>query len=184
MESDERAAAIVDAHPVLYGCEHYPLSWRSPGKVEDDELLHFLITDPQAIDQRSGKLLPDAVAQLHKKGLSVLREGAFDLEFVETFIEMKRGSDRTGKPRFLSAVSTFATASVRYDGGDRCVGVFASGLPGRWRHADLLASPKSALSRKRLRKRLLDILEAGREDIRTFRNGRLAHLERPAGNVP
>jgi hypothetical protein len=138
-----------------------------------------LVTEPRVFDPRSGKLLPDAVAQVHRAGLSVLRDCAADQEFNETFLIMKVASDAKGNERFWHSVSTVLTKNIRYNGAERALAVFDTAYASRPAHADIMAPPGNKLERARQTRILLDKLSAGLTSVANFRQGTFSSHARP-----
>ena len=170
--ASERAVRIHRACNESFGCERFKLGPGSPGPVTDIEYLNLIITDPQTIDPRSGKLLPVLVTQVDEAGLSVLRDAATDGEFDSTFVEMKRGSDARGKPRFFHGVCRFLSANIRLENGARHVGVYDTALPGRRHHADILAPPLATRrDREARKKRIIDKIGPSLISVADFRDG-------------
>lgn len=178
-EDDDRVTQVNAACGQSAGCELYKASIFSPGRVSDTEVIHFLITDPQAVDPRSGKLLPGLLSQLDKKGLSFLRQGATNVEFEITFKMMKRGSDSRGQERFLYSVSTVTVNDVRFHNNERLAGVYDTAVPERPNHADVMGVSTEKKHRERRKKRLLELLDAGNVGVAQFRNGVFAVFARP-----
>lgn len=137
--SAERATKVAEAGGGVFGCERYRLGNASPGPVQDAEFLNLIITDPQSIDPRSGKLLPVVVDRINRNGMSVLRDAANEDEFETTFAELKKGSDARGKPRFWYGTCRFSVGNIRHNGTARQLGVYDTSLPGRRYHADIFA---------------------------------------------
>jgi hypothetical protein len=155
-----------------FACERFKLGPESPGPVADDEYLNLIITDPQTIDHRSGKLLPVLVRQVDEAGLSVLRDKATNNEFDITFQEMKRGSDARGKPRYFHGVCRFLARSVRWDNATRNAGVYDTALPQRRHHADIIAPPAATRRDQEARKKkLIDKIGPSLIGVADFREG-------------
>ena len=155
-----------------FGCEKYKLSKISPGPVRDAELLNLIITDPQAVDQRTGKLLPVLVKPVDVGELSVLRDSADNREFELTFLEMKTRSDSKGKEQFFHGVCVFSAKSIRYDNDSRFLGVYDTALPDRRHHADVAAPPVDGRKDKEKRlKRIIDKIGPGLVRVTEFRDG-------------
>jgi hypothetical protein len=170
--SSERALKAHSACSEAFACERFKLGRNSPGPVADAEYVHLLITDPQALDPRSGKILPVILKQIDAKGVSVLRERASNQEFRLTFVEMRRGSDAKGQPRYFHGVCRFLTGSIRARGGTDRIGIYDTALPGRRHHADVLAPPLGTRRDREARtKRLIDLIGPSFIGVAKFRDG-------------
>ena len=177
--STERAVRISSACSEPFACERFKLGRRSPGPVSDDEYLNLIITDPQAIDRRSGKLLPILLKQIDEKGVSVLRDGATNKEFEITYEQMKSGSDAKGKPRFWHGVCRFPARNLRYDGCQRRLGIYDTPLPDRRHHADIIAPPLDTRREREARqKRIIDEIGSSIIPVEKFRDGSLSRHAR------
>ncbi len=177
----ERAARIHTACHGQFACERFSLGPRCPGPVADVEYLNLIITDPQAVDPRSGKLLPVLVTQVDGNGVSVLRDGATDEEFHVTYAEMKRGSDAKGRERFLYGVCRFLAGEIRHENNQRFLGVYATALAQRRHHADVLAPPVATRREQEARKkRIIDKIGPRIIDGAEFRGGALSRYSRAA----
>jgi hypothetical protein len=172
LPASERAARIHRACQEIFGCERYKLGKGSPGPVRDEEYLNLLISDPQTVDHRSGKLLPVLVNQVDGNGLSVLRDAATNQEFEVTFAEMKRGSDSRGQPRYLFGVCRFLASAVRIEDSVRYLGVYDTALPQRSHHADVCAPPLNSRREYEARKkRIIDKIGSSLIPVHGFRGG-------------
>jgi hypothetical protein len=170
----------------VFRCERYAIGPRCPGPVADTEFLNLIISDPQTVDPRSGRLFPVLVTQVDGNGMSVLRDQATDAEFDITYAEMKQASDARGKPRFFHGVCRFLAGDVRYEAGERYLGVYATALPRRRHHADILAPPPPAMTRKEQearKKRIIDKIGSRLLSVSDFRNGAFApYAKNPGGD--
>lgn len=179
-EDSERVAAIFACSDEAYVCEECCASRFSPGRIQDGETIHFLVTDPQTVDPRSGKLLPSAVLQMHRGGLSVLRDCASNAEFQITFNMLKTSSDAKGKERYWHSVSSPQVRSVRYNANNRCVAVIDTGYKERPAHADIIAPLLERREREKQTKHLLSTMDAHLSAVAVFRGGAFASNARPA----
>jgi hypothetical protein len=169
--SEECAARVHKAGGGDFKCERYRLGQISPGPVRDDEYLNLIITDPQSVDSRSGKLLPVIVKQISQSGMSVLRDKTLDAEFETTFAELKKGSDARGKPRSWYGTCRFSTRNIRWNEAARQLGVYDTSLPGRRHHADVLAPELPRRELEALKKRVLDTIGPTLIAVADFRDG-------------
>lgn len=177
--ANERAARVHAACDEPFGCERFKLGPRSPGPVADSEYLNLIITDPQTVDHRSGKLLPVLVKQVDESGLSVLRDAATNEEFDLTYAEMKRASDARGKPRYFYGVCRFLTGSIRLENGRRHLGVYDTALPMRRHHADILAPPLiTRRDYEARKKRIIDKIGPSLVSVTHFRKGNFLNYSR------
>ena len=170
-EDRGRVAAVFACSVDTFACEQCCATWYSPGRVEDHEVLHFLVTDPQTIDTRSGKLLPRAVNQVHERGLSVLRDCASNEEFEITFAMLRRASDSKGQQRYWHSVSIIPAMAVRYNGDGRAFAVLDTGYRDRPAHADIMAPGGTRREREKQIKALLGTLDANLIGVANFRMG-------------
>jgi hypothetical protein len=180
--AQERATRVHRACENPFACERYKLGRGSPGPVSDAEYLNLVITDPQAIDPRTGKLLPILVNQIDRGGLSVLRDAATIAEFDVTFAEMKKSSDAKGNERYFHSVCRFLTFSVRLENQARHLGVYDTALPGRPHHADILAPPPASRRDQEARKRrIIDKIGPSLIAVADFRGGTFVKYARDGG---
>jgi len=170
---ERRAQRLAHVRTDPFSCERCRLSIWSPGRVNDDEILHLIITDPQSVDSRSGQLLPRAVNQIDRAGQSVLRDGASNRQFRWTYGEMKKASDARGIPRFFHGVCSFPARVIRYDNNSRLLGVYDTALLSRRYHADLFAPPLGLSRRDKERRTELIIRKVGPNfaSVAKFRGG-------------
>ncbi len=170
------------------GCEAYSVSNYSPGCVDDDETLHFLVPTPEGRTE-NGYLNPTFLISLNTEGLSVLRDSADDVEFEATVSELRpRWEDRK---RSLEGIMSFKASAVRHLMGQRLCCVYDTGMPGKPNHADLMApsldeaAAGSRTELKRLQrarvKQVIDQIGNSFTAADVFRDGRLAHLTKPLG---
>jgi hypothetical protein len=139
--------------------------------VGDSEYLNLIVTDPQALDRRSGLALPVLVTRVDESGVSVLRDAAHNHEFETTFTELKRGSDARGKPRYFHGVCRFLAGSIRQQNGARQFGVYDTALPRRPHHADILAPPATRQDLEARKKHLIYNIGPSFVNVAQFRDG-------------
>lgn len=185
----ERAARAHAASPEVCGCETFSLSDYSPGRVSDDEQLHFVVGDPKSL--LNGSLSPNVLIQIDTGGLSILREAASDEEFWLTISQLKARAEAQGAEWYFYGVCTFSAASVRYDEARRFLCVYDTGLPDKPHHADLMGPDLRALSnpviskseqdrQNRARvKRARDKIDSIFTGASRFRNGKFSQFSRP-----
>jgi hypothetical protein len=172
---------VHDAGEGAFGCERFKLGRESPGPVRDWEYLNLIISDPQVLDPRSGKVLPIVVNQVDKNGVSVLRDAAANSEFEITFTQLRQRSDAKGDLRYFHGVYKFLVGDVRHDGDERWLGVYDTSIPQRRHHADILAPPpQSRREAEARKKRILDTIGASVVPVADFRNGAFAVYGRDA----
>jgi hypothetical protein len=179
VKTDNRVDQVNSAAGTPAACEAYKATRSSPGLVRDEEVLHYLVTDPQAVDRRSGKLLPGLLSQIDKKGLSVLRDDASNDEFHITFGLMKEYSDSVGKERYLHSISTVTAKDLRFDNSQRISGIYDTAVKHRKHHADVMGVSTEKLHKERRKKVILGLLDVGNTPIPAFRNGALIQYMRP-----
>jgi hypothetical protein len=140
----------------------------------------LLITDPQSLDPRSGNLAPALALQVHKKGMSVLRECAANTEFERTFSLLRQASDAKGKERFFHGVCEFTAGKLRYHDGIRFLGVYDTGLSDRPHHADVMGPPiMDRKEQERCRKVIIDKIGSSFVGVAKFRDGAFLKHGRP-----
>jgi hypothetical protein len=173
------ADRINGASVEICGCEQHSLSELSPGVVQDDETLHFIVSDPDGL--LDGRINPILLRQLHIGGLSVLRENATTEEFVRTLDELT--STWAKNVRSFIGVTSFQCAGVRFGNEGRLCCVFDTGLPSKPHHADIVGpmiTGESKSAAERLRKthvkRVVDAIGQSFEAAAAFRAGALAHF--------
>jgi hypothetical protein len=155
------------------------MSVHSPSRVANTETLHFLASDPQTVDPRSGRLLPLAVAQVNKGGLSVLRECATDQEFVSTIELLVAASRAKQQNRYLHSIRHVTTESIRTHDGRRFLGVIDTGYRDRPAHADIFGSkPSGRMAQEKQTMILLSKLDANFTLTSNFRRGVLSPYAR------
>ncbi|WP_146073990.1 hypothetical protein [Methylobacterium sp. 190mf] len=181
-DADTRVAEVNSAAGTPGGCELFRASLLSPGRVSDEENLHYLVTEPQdqAFDPRSGKLLPGVLSQIDKKGISVLRQRASDDEFEITFSILKRNSLAKGKERFWHSVATAPAGQIRKKDGQPIAAVYDTSVKKRRNHADIMGIASDRLHKERRKKALLDLMNSDIVSTDRFRNGVFAQHARPA----
>lgn len=179
-----RVNRINECSEQICGCEAYSVSDHSPGCVDDDETLHYLVPTPEGRTE-NGFLSPTFLISVDTDGLSVLRHRAQDNEFEVTVAELRpRWQD---KSRSLEGIMSFKASAVRYLDGHRLCCVYDTGMPEKPNHADLMApsleklfpgSSKTEIKkRQRARiKQIIDQIGNNFTQAAAFRDGRLAHL--------
>jgi hypothetical protein len=91
-------------------CEQYSVGQNSPGRIEDQEILYRMFTDPVDVDQ--GKLARAAFRTAHIDGLSIIRDCADNSQIealVTEILSIKQGKP----PRKILAIFRFSCATVR-----------------------------------------------------------------------
>lgn len=161
------------------GCERTKLVDLSPGVVREEEELHFIVSHPGGM--LGEKLNPTFLISLDFDGLSVLREGAAEEEFVQTLEELQ--ARWALKARKFHGVATFKTSKTRFDGESRLCCVYDTALEGKPHHGDiagpaLKAGTNSALEKLRRQrlKKLIDSAVVRFEAAADFREGVLSRF--------
>jgi len=175
----EIATQVHRATAAICGCEQFSMADNSPGPVQDPETLHLIVSDPTDLDD--GYLSPASLVRLDTSGLSVLRDSAANDQFEQTIQELKARSAQANKKRSFLGVCMFSAHTVRYQNGDRFVGVYDTALPNKDHHADIVGpclatmlglSNRQAEKAKRKRiKELIGLVGRCFESSRTFRTG-------------
>ena len=142
----ERAAKVHAATNECCGCEKYKAWEHSPGRILDNEILHLLITDPTNL-LNGVELDPTLAMQIDRGGLSTLREGASNNEFLLTIQALRARSAEKGDQRFFHGVLTFEAGTVRKIDGGRFLCIYDTGMADKPHHADLMAPPVSGASK-------------------------------------
>ena len=180
-DDNDRAAAFTGACRSSFKCENCRVSRHSPGPVLDDEILLFIVTEPQIIIS-AGKVHPQSLGLVYSKGVSTLRNRAEDNEILDTWNELISSK----KQRRFSGVFNFSARQVRRSHNPRLFGVFDTGELRRPNHADILAMVSSGTSRRekeRLKKAASDALSdaVGTNYVSAadFRGGKFQHLSYP-----
>lgn len=109
---DFKSARQVEASAPECHCEEFSVGVGSPGRVEDDEILYRMFTDPVDVDQY-GRLAREAFSSAYKNGLSVIRERASDDDvrrIVSDILSVKQGN----KPKQILAVFQVSCVSFRH----------------------------------------------------------------------
>src|SRR5690606_26595221 len=129
----ERCAKLAQVSGENFCCEQHAAPG-SPGVVSDNEYLNFLLFDPQQVFPDK-TLRPEGLVQIDRAGLSVLRDGAADDEFLLTMEQLHSN----GKQREFHGVARFQAGSIRHLGDERSLGVYDTPLPGKINHCDIIA---------------------------------------------
>lgn len=170
-KQNERASSVMEACGDSFACEQVTVSRHSPGPVLPDETLNLLISDPQGLLDK-GKLHPALFSQISKKGMSVLRGGASDDEFKNTFLILSEN----GNERYLHGIGVIKAECLRMNDGVQRLGVFDSGYKDRPHHADVVGS----MDRKGLERIRRDLVgQITVVPVSEFRSGMLMHFARP-----
>jgi hypothetical protein len=147
-----RAARFAAAGKTLCGCEGGSVSEHSPGPVGDDEVIQFIVTDPQWI-MDNGQIHPAAFMRVDVSGLSALRENALDCEFDTTMRELAERAANSNKECFFHGTLSFKAFDVRYCMSDRVVCVYDTGLKDKPNHVELMCAPIAGPTRSQIEKK-------------------------------
>ena len=184
-ETDDRARRIGAANPNCV-CECVSVGrYGSPGKIQNDELLHSIVVDPVDLDDNDA-LLITMITHAQKKGMSVLRSGAS----LEEFTQIIGARIPDPAKRTLFGIATIECSKVRAlcatadteqrRIGDRLFSVLDADMPSLPHHGDIFVTlpalhpvkkPKSAWAQER--EVLLNLLSDGFESAADFRGGAL-----------
>lgn len=149
-------------------CEPEHCTWKSPGPVDDGEIIMFMLINPTHFDKDTGTLAPVAFQEVHKRDLSVLREQFVDLGQINQTINeiIDRGASRV--PPAERKVDYLARAKVdmiREETLDerRLFAIYDTALPAKRAHASIFADPEvyqSKASQAKARRRLHQIFSS------------------------
>lgn len=152
---------VSERHP-NFECELECCSEHSPGPVQDEETILFLLINPTHFDPETGTLLPIAFQEVHNRDLSVLRTSHADREEIRNTIAeiVERGQQAVPpKLRKVEYGAYAKTADIRRDTieGERCFSVYDTALEAKRSHASIFTTPKvldskglKAMARRRL----------------------------------
>src|SRR5258708_17641301 len=97
-DSDQNdLAAVAEQQFPNCHCEQFSVGEGSPGRIDDDEILYRMLTDPIDLDQDTGRIAREAFAQAYKDGLSIVRERATDAELeavIKDILSVKPDKER------------------------------------------------------------------------------------------
>lgn len=189
LNADDKAARISEIHPSPCNCEKIRTNIFSPGPVKDEEVLYWIVSEPNAIFE-NGKLNPIFLKQVDRKGLSVLRRDADDTEFEHSLIQLDKGWRLKG--RYFHGIALFNTGNVRafQDRGTQCMFVFDTAVQEKPHHADLFAKDLNIIDpsldkkqqgreeKKRIKK-FIDDVALDFEAATNFRFGKFETYARP-----
>ncbi len=149
---------LVDKASPGFGCEKEKCSPFSPGPVQDEEEVAFLLINPLHYDEVRGVVVPSAFQELTNRDLSVLRLAHTTRDEAQKTRDelVARGADRI--PPQLRTVSEVCIAKVSelrapLPAHGRLLGVFDTALEDKKSHASIFTT-EAALNDKRLRKTL------------------------------
>lgn len=156
-----RVAKIAQASGPVCPCEECKVGEDSPGPVADDEVLHFIVTDPQAIE--GDKIKPFALSQVYKDGLSTIRSTAPVEEYILVLERLiQRSKEANNEERYFDSVLEFPASLVRYDEAEsRLLCVYDTSLTEQPNHVDLMVPGADKLTKKdvaALTKKLRELL--------------------------
>lgn len=125
----------------------------SPGPVSDEQLLDFLVTDPQAV--KDGRINPGALAQISGNGLSTIRADAPVEEYIRVLELLIDGAaESKNGERYFDSVLRFPASLVRYEeNGDRFLCVYDTSLPEQPNHVDLMLPDAKTTSNNQCKKK-------------------------------
>ncbi|MDB5438477.1 MAG: hypothetical protein JWM33_904 [Caulobacteraceae bacterium] len=149
-----------------FQCERHLCSPYSPGLVEDDETVVFLLIDPLHFDEERQSVVPGAFQELTTRDLSVIRKKYASAHAANATREelIARGfKNHPEKPRLVDQVCVGSVEEIRAvrEGGARLFGVFDTALSEKICHASIFASLSSVSDRKMrkiARQRLYEIM--------------------------
>lgn len=168
---------VSELHP-CFECERENCSPFSPGPVEDDEVIGFLVIHPIHFDIQRNEVVPEAFRELTNRDLSTIRQafatkGEADLtreQLIEIGLNRTRPQTRLIEEVFVAKVSDFRGAN---DNEGRLLAVYDTGLEDKPSHAsiftrtDVLDGDK--IMRKRARFEVHRIFSQNRQSFAEFR---------------
>lgn len=159
-----------------FACELEPCSPHSPGPVNDNEEVAFLLINPLHYDAQRDVVVPSAFQELTNRDLSVLRLGhATKAEAVSVRDELiERGLDRVPpQMRLVEEVCIGSVSDLRseVEPHGRLLGVFDTALQDKVSHASLFttgAVHANGRLRKVVRQRVHDVMTKRRTPFPEF----------------
>lgn len=129
-----------------WDCEKCQCGSNSPGPVEEDEALVFLLINPTHFDKETGELHPIAFQEIHNRDLSVIREKHADQQEIEATRDAVLRNDMLRVPPKLRKIEYVAVASAQdirkeSDDVDRLFAVYDTPIDGRPSHASVFTRP-------------------------------------------
>lgn len=149
---------LIDSEHPHFACESHRCSSFSPGPVDDDEELAFILIDPLHYDSERNLVVPEAFQELTNRDLSTLRTSlASSKEADDTRDELiERGKGRIPPQlRLVNEVCTANVSEIRSSefSGSRLLAVYDTALERAPSHASIFTRG-DVLEDKQLRKRV------------------------------
>lgn len=165
---------VDELHP-NFKCENTRCSSFSPGAVNDEECLAFILIDPHHYDQVRNVVVPDAFQELTKRDLSTLRCAfATKSEADDTKNHLEsRGSINFEKKRAVSEVCIAVANEIREaaDPDGRIFAIYDTALEQTPSHASIFTRPdvfKNRQLRKMARQKIHEIFTRKRVPFHEF----------------
>lgn len=138
-------------------CESETCSSHSPGIVEDDERLAFLLIEPIHFDDQTGQISPDAFQEVTNRDLSLLREKYCTVEMAEETRALLRIPRKPDQQRYVEKVTITTATLVRQTTieGKRVICVYDTAIENNPSHASIFTTSEilsSGAGRKKIRR--------------------------------
>lgn len=171
-ENDQLLSCCENIDNIVY-CEKCACSKYSPGTVENEEGLLFLLVSPNHYDSVTGTITPAAAQELFKRDLSTLRmkySTADQVDYVRSRLSSVGKSDRS-----VNAASTFSAADIRgvLSESKRAFAALDTALehlPSHCSVVSIIDAPNKTV-RALLRTKVAALLQAGERDISNLFSG-------------
>lgn len=136
----------LDEHHPDFRCEKSHCSCFSPGLVENDEVVIFLLVDPIHYDEERKTVVPQAFRELTNRDLSVLR---LSYANAEELAELQAKLVQRSEERDIREVCRVRVHELRAtkDDSGRMLGVLDTALESNIAHASVVTSADHLLSK-------------------------------------
>jgi hypothetical protein len=111
-EDDRRLADLLEQQYPSCQCEQYRVGNGSPGRVENDELLHRIIASPRDYDPATGTIRAPPFEKVFSNGLSVWRAQG-PQEDISTLLEEALAQSASEPPKQIFAICEASTGEIR-----------------------------------------------------------------------
>jgi hypothetical protein len=167
---------LVDELFPAFACEMRVCSPYSPGPVEDDEQVAFILIDPLHYDSVRDVVVPEAFQELTNRDLSLLRVAYATSEQVNRQRDelIQRGRERIPpQSRLVNEVCTSRVGDLRQtkEAGQRLLGVYDTALENISSHASVFTRTdvlEDRKLRKIVRNRIHALLSPNRKPFGEF----------------
>lgn len=148
-ERNKRAEAI-DCHAPACGCEQTSLRNPPGNPVGNDELIIRVLTSPDGFDVTNGEILTRKLTALFSSGVSVIRQGASDIEIRQTVSELTNAAE----PNCLVACVLVRVSAIRsLEGPERSFCVYDTEDSLKSHHADIVCPMPNMVSKNQNRRK-------------------------------